>query len=467
MESVPTQSKKKKFTVPHAFVLIFCLVLMASILTYIVPAGQYDMVEVAGRKVVDPDSFHYVAQSPVGLWGVVKAFPQGLVKQAGIIFMILVIGGAIEIVNRTGALEASIGRLAFRLKAKLYLVVPLLMLCFVTMGAIGVSNAIVAFFPLGLLIAFNLGADALSGIALVGMSMNLGFSGGAFLAATTGTAQSIIGLPLFSGWEFRLLVTLVLWASGFLYLIRYIKRIQKNPECSPVYGVDGVVTVAQDVSLPEFTPRRKLVLAAFILGFGFVVYGAIHAWSANDEIPAVFFATGIVCGLIYGYGPSELAKIFLEGCKKLTFGALIIGVSAAIGIVMTNGKIIHTVIHAISGWMVGLPKVLATEMLYFVNIIINTFITSGSGQAAAVIPIFSPMGDILDITQQTIVLAFQFGDGFTNQILPMSSVTMAGLAFGGVPYEKWLKFVWKWLLLNICIGGVFLAIAVIVNLGPF
>ena len=461
------EQNKKKFSLkmPHAYVLIIGLIVFMGILTYFVPAGVYDMIEVNGKSVVDPNSFHYVEQSPVSLWEMILAIPQGLVKQAGIIFMIIVISGGVEIINRTGCLEASIGRLARRFRDKLYIVIPLLLACFVAMGAVGVGNAIVAFIPLGLLIAFNLGADALVGVALIGTGMNLGFTGGAFVASTTGTAQTIAGIPVFSGFGFRLLFTVVLWVAGSLYLIRYTKRVQSDPTKSVLYGVEDAVTSAGDVDIPEFNSRRKLALVAFIVGFSFIVYGAIKNWSANDAIPAIFLTTGVVCGVIYGFSVNEIAKIFIEGAKKITFGALIVGISAGIGIVMTNGKIIHTIVHFLAGLMDGLPTVLAALVMYVVNIIINTFITSGSGQAAAVMPLMSPLATVLGIEQQAAVFAFQLGDGFTNQILPMSSVLMAGIAFGGIPYDKWLKFFWKWLVINLIVGGVFLVIAVMTGWG--
>ena len=450
--------EKKKFKMPHAYVIIICMILLFAVLSYIIPAGTYDQMEVNGRKVIDPDSFHYIEQTPVSLWDVVLSIPQGLVKQAGIMFMIIVIAGSIEIINTTGALEASIGRLAYKFKDRPYVILPLLLACFVAMGAVGVGNAIVAFVPLGLMVALGMGADACIGVALVGMGMNLGFTGGSFVASTTGTAQTIVGLPMFSGFGLRLIMTVVLWASGSLFMIRYVKKIQKNPELSAVYGVEGAIREVDDVEMPELTKRRVLVLVAFLVGLAFVIYGAIKSWNANDAIPAVFLSTGVVCGLIYGYGPSKICEIFVNGAKKITFGALIVGISAGIGIVMTNGNIIHTVVHA---------QAIAAIVMYFLNIIINCFITSGSGQASAVIPILGPVGDAIGLNQQIVVLAFNLGDGFTNQVLPMSSVTMASIAMGGIPYDKWLKFIGKWLGINILIGAVFLVIATMINYGPF
>lgn len=461
-------AEKKKFKMPHAYVIIIGLIILFGILSYIIPAGTYDTMEVHGRKnVIDPTSFHLIERTPVSPWDMVLAIPRGLVKQAGIIFMIIIISGAIEIINRTGAMEASIGRIAHKFRSRPNIILPLLLLCFVALGAAGVGTSIIAFVPLGLMIALGMGADALVGVALVGMGMNLGFSGGAFVASTTGTAHQIIGLPMFSGFGFRLIMTAFLWVAGSLFIIRYVKKIQTDPTRSVVYGIEGVVREAEEVEMPELNNRRKLVVLAFLIGIGFVVYGAINNWKATDAIPSVFLLTGIACGLIAGFGPSQIAKIFVEGAKKITFGALIVGIAGGIGIVMTQGNIIHTVVHSLASLMTDLPKSMAAIMMYFINIIINCFITSGSGQAAAVIPILSPVGDAVGLPQQVVTLAFNLGDGFTNQVLPTSAVTMASLAIGGIPYDRWLKFIWKWLIINIAIGIVFLMIATWINLGPF
>jgi uncharacterized ion transporter superfamily protein YfcC len=459
--------KKFKLKMPHTYVLIVCVMLFVALLTYILPAGKYGTKEVNGRKIIDAESYQHVEQTPVSLWDVVKAIPEGLNKAAGIIFMIYVISGGIEIVNATGALEASIGRTVKKFKDKTYIVMPLTLACFVALGAMGVGNSIVAFIPLGLMLAFNVGADALVGISLIGMGMNIGFSGGAFVASTVGTAHSLIGLPMFSGWEYRLVCTLILFVCGAVFITRYTMKIQKDPTASVVYGVEGVATQAEDVEMPELTTRRKLVLVAFLIGFGFVVYGAIKAWNANVDIPAIFLAMGIVCGLLAGFDLDRIAKEFVNGARKITFGALIVGIAAGIGVLLTKGQINDTVVHGLAGMLFGLPKVFSALVMYLINIIVNFFITSGSGQAAAVIPILSPIGDVLGLTQQTVVLAYQYGDGFTNQIMPMSSVLMASLAFANIPFSRWLKFVWRWLLINLACGGAFVVVATLMNLGPF
>lgn len=468
MTTEAVAKKKKPFQFPHAYVLIVIIILVAGLLSYIIPAGAYDTMEVDGRTVYDPASFHYVEKTPVSPWDMLMAIPAGMTKQAALIFMLFIIAGSIEIINETGALRASIGRLAQKNKDKLYLIIPLMLLCFVAMGSIGVGQAILAFIPLGLLISFSLGGDALVAVALVCTGMNIGWSGGAFVATGTGLAQEIAGLPMLSGAPLRVIATLALWAVGSVFLIRYVKKLQKDPTASLLHGVpEAVRDVGEDIALPVMNLRCKLILAAFLTGIAFIVVGAVQGWTSNNVICGIFMLTGVACGAIAGFGPSRMAAIFVNGAKKMAFGALIVGIAAAISIVLAQGNIIDTVVHALVSLCNGLPTLLAAEVMYIINIVVNCFIVSGSGQAAAVIPILSPAADVLGITQQTMVLAFNFGDGLTNMILPMSAATMAGIGMGGIPYGTWLKWTWKWLGVMLLVGAVFIAIAVLTNYGPF
>ena len=466
--SVP-EKKKFKLKMPHAYVLILAIILVAAVMSLVIPAGEYNMVKDAtsGRTVVDPTSYHRVARSPVGLWKVMKAIPQGMNNTAGIIFMILVIGGAMQIINVTGVFEASLGRAVHKLKKNGIIVVPFCLLFFSILGACNVNNSIVAFVPLGILLATNIGADVLVGISMITMGMNIGFSAGAFSAPTVGTAQTIIGLPLFSGSGFRLATQGVLFVFGSIFLVRYALKVRKDSTKSVVYGMEGITKVDTVAAMPEFNVRRKVELLVVAAGFGLLIYGSFKGWNANVDIPAIFLSMGILVGLIHGLAPSKIAAEFVNGAKSLTFGALIVGVSSAIGGILTEGKIIHTVIHGLSGLLVGMPKVLSAVMMYIIQTLISFVIVSGSGMAAATIPIMSAVGDVLGLSQQTVVLAFQYADGFSNQIMPMSSVLMGSLAFANVPLDKWYKFVWKWILMNMILGAVFVVAGTLMNLGPF
>ena len=463
-----TLSKKFKFSMPHPLVLLVILIFVAGILTYIVPAGVYDTVEVNGREVYDVDSFHYVEQAPATLWDLITSIPRGLISRADLIFMVMCISGAIGIINSTRALDAAIGKVAYRLKNKLYIVIPVLLLCFSVIGHMGLSSPVIAFVPLGLLVANSLGVDALVGVSFALVGIHNGFAAPAFGASSTGIAQSIIGLPLFSGWQVRILCSLVFTAFSAVFLIRYCKRVQRDPKNSLMYADGGFVTVQKaDVEEIPLTPRRIGVLIVFLIGLAIVLYGAINGMGMYDDIPAIFLCTGVVCGLIYGYSPSKIAEVFAKELQGMLLGCLFIGFAAGISSTLTDGKIIDTIVHALANLIGGLPAGLSAIAMFLSSTIINFFIISSSGQAAVVIPIYSPLGDLVHITQQTVVLAFNFGDGLSNVLYPTNGTLLACLALAGVSYTKWLKFFWKWFLGLTLLGCVMIFIAATVGIGPF
>lgn len=459
--------KRKKFQVPHQYVIIIAIVALAALATYIIPAGQYDSIEINGRNAIDATTFHFVAQSPVSAWKALLALPRGIIKQAEIICMLFMISGSMGVINATGTFDASIGRIATKYKDNLHLIIPVLMACFAVLGTVGINTPILAFIPLGLLLGFNLGGDALVGVSLALMGMHCRLAGGAFCTTSTGVAQKLIGLTLFSGWQLRLAATFVFWLAGSWYLIRYTKKVQKNPEASYVFGVEGVTTKIGNVEKVELTPRRIASLIVFIAGFSVVIYGATHGWSTSDQIPAVFMITAVICGVVYGFSANEIARQFVNGAKQLTSGAIVVGFAAGIGIILTDGNVIHTVVHALCSIFTNSTTYIAALGMFICNLIINFFICSSSGQATTVIPIFSAMGDVLHITQQSVVQTFNFGDGLTNVMTPISNTLMGSLAIAGIPFDRWIKFVWKWTLMNIAIAGTFVLIGVAINYGPF
>ena len=436
-------AEKRKFKMPHVYIILLCIILLATILTWIVPAGVYDFVEVNGKNVVDPDSFHYVEQTPVSLWDMFLAIPQGMAKNASLIFATFLMTGAIKIIDSTGALSATIGRFAAMCKKRLYIAVPAIMIPFMLLGAVGIANQLVAFIPLGLMVGFALGGDAIVGTALVLLGMNAGFALAPFGASSTGNAQTIAGIPLFSGAGFRIGCIVVLWIATALYILHYIKKINADPTKSVLYGDPDVVRDSNGAEMPEITKRRIAVLIVYVIAFVYIFYTAFIGKCTIDSLTAVFIIAG----------------------KSITFGALIIGLGASIGIVLTNGNIIYTVVHALCSLLTKLPTVFAAIVLNLINVCINFFIVSASGQAAAVMPILSPTAQVIGLTQQTTILCYQLGDAMTNMILPMSGTLMASLAIGNIPWQKWSKFFWKFLVIETLLGFVFIAIAVLTNWG--
>ena len=456
---------KKKFVIPHVYVIIMFLLLLATIATWIIPAGTYDFMEVNGRNVVDPASFHYIEQTPVSLWDMVLSVEQAMISRAELIFAAFLITGAVSIINHTHALDATIGRVAALCRERLYIAVPLFMVPFLLLGAMGMAEQNLAFVPLGITVGYALGGDVLVGVALVLLGMSAGFSLAPFGTSTTATAQTIAGLPLYSGWGYRTVCILVLWLITSAYIIHYIKKIRRDPTASPVYGDMEVVQPGEKVQLENVTVRRILVLGIFLGAFGALVFNVVRGQCTFAVMVGIFLVAGLLSGVVYGYTPNQMAEYFVEGCTNMAFGALFIGVASSIGLVMSNGNIVYTCVHALCTLLGGLPTPVAAVAMNCINILVNFFIVSGSGQAATVMPILSPTASVLGITQQSTILAYQLGDGFTNMLYPHSGTLAAGLAFGRVSWVKWSRWVWKFILLETVVGWGLILIAVMMNWG--
>ena len=282
------------------------------LLPQVSPAGAYDMIEINGRKAIDASSFHYIDQTPVNPWQAILALPGGFSKQVAIIAMITIIAGAMGIINKTKCIDASIGKLVSAYKDRLVLLIPILLGIFSVLGAMGINTPIIAFVPMALMLAKSMGADAFTGVALVLMGEISGQAGGAFCTSSTAVAQNLVGLEIFSGWPLRIAATVVLWAAGSFFLVRYVHKLRKQ---SPLPASDAAELEAPQSE--ELTTRRLIALIAFIIGFVVLVYGATHGWSTADAIPAVFMVTAVVCGLICGFKPSEIATEFVNGAKTM------------------------------------------------------------------------------------------------------------------------------------------------------
>lgn len=462
-----TNTEKKKFTVPHQLLIILAIAAIAMLLTYVIPAGTYESVEINGRNAIDANSFRYIERTPVSPWDALLALPQGFSQQINIIVMVMMIAASMEVITATGVFDATIGKLASKYKNNLYLIIPVLLGCFSILGAMGINTPIIAFVPLALLLGYNLGGDALIGVSVALMGMTCGLAGGAFCSSSTAVAQSLVGLPQFSGWQLRLAATVAFWAVGSVFLIQYTRKVQKNPEASILYGVQGITKQVEHKEMAELTPRRVGTLIAFLIGFLVVVYGATHGWSTSDQIPVVFMITAAVCGIISGMSANDMAKHFVNGAKSVTGACIVIGFATGINIILTSGNVIYTIVHALSSLFANSSSYVASLGLYACNLLINFVICSSSGQATTVIPIFSGMGDVLHLSQQTIVQTFNFGDAITNVITPLSGTLMASIGFAGITLDRWLKFAWKWVLMNILVGAVFVMIGVGIGYGPF
>ncbi|MDP3487794.1 MAG: C4-dicarboxylate ABC transporter permease [Bacillota bacterium] len=465
---------KTKFKVPHTYVIIFSMVLIAFIGTYLIPAGQYARVKdpISNRTVVDPNSFKYIEQTPVKFFSFTQphlftSIHQGMSAGASIIFFIFIVAGAFNMIQGTGAIEVGIRRLALKLKDRANLIIPVMMAVFAVGGAtIGMAEETIVFIPIAIALARALGFDALTGVGMIVMGAAAGFSAGVANPFTVGVAQSIAEVPMYSGAPFRLVMLATFLATGAFYVMRYAKKVKLNPELSLVEDLEKAEK-GQGVDLtnvPAFTTRHILVLLTFVVGMGVMIYGVkVHEWYIQ-ELATIFLMMGIFASLIGGSSPSQSAGDFVAGAKELVFGALIVGCARAILVVMTNGNIIDTVVHSLATSISGFPGGIAAILMYAVQVIINTFIPSGSGQAATTMPIMAPLADIIGLTRQTAVTAFHLGDGITNSIIPTSATLMSVLAISKIPYEKWFKWVLPIMGMWLGAGAIFMILSTLLHL---
>lgn len=471
-QTLAAQGTQKKHEFPHSLIIIFLLICAAAIMTWLIPAGEYVRVEdpVTGRMIVDPSSYHRIAQSPANPFDVFTAIPRGLSEAGWIAWMVLIIGGSFHVIESTKSTRALIGKFMSRLRGAhgVYLL-PVLMLPFFLLPAItGNGESMLAFLPLGILIARSLGFDAMTGLCIVTLASSTGYTTGLFSAFSTGTAQSLCGLPTFSGLWFRMIGAVLLFAAASFWTIKYARMVQKDPKKSYCYELEQQSEPASgDDSIVELTLRRKICLIEFLAGICTIVYAALAGWDFQTRFPAIFIIMAIVIGLTAGFSPNKIAEEFVAGARVVLVGALVTGFSKGISVILADANIIDTIVYGLSSLVAGLPKQIGAMAMLLVQSILNCFIISSSGQAAATVPIMSPLGDVLGLTQQTVVMAFLYGDGFSNILLPMNASIMGACAISGITYPQYMRRAWRHYLSYMLIGFVMLFVAATIDLGPF
>lgn len=462
---------RRKFQVPHTYVIICGIILLATLGTYVIPSGVYDRAKDArtGRTLVDPKSYHAVPATPVDAFDMVAAIPKGLTESAQIIFFIFICGGVFTVLQDTKALEAGLSRVFHRMRGRAVLMIPVIMLVFAILGAtIGMSEEVMVFIPIGVALARASGYDDIVGMAMMSTGAAVGFAAGMVNPFTIGVAQGIAELPLFSALGFRVVGFVLLYLATVVYTLHYAARVKRNPESSYVREEMLANKTPLDISSPmELTSRHTLSILVCLVGFAYLLHGVFYKGFYIDEIATVFIMIGVVGGIAGGMPPSQIARSFLRGGADVIMGALVVGFARAILVVMRDGQIIDTVIYSLSGCIEHLPKGVAAIMMFWVQSVINFFIPSGSGQAATTMPIMAPLADILEITRQTAVTAFHYGDGFSNQIIPTSGTLLGALAMAKIPWEKWVRFIWPLLLIWTLIGSFMCYISAVTNVGPF
>lgn len=464
------EKKKKQFKIPHTYVILGIIIVIMAILTWIVPAGEFDRVvdEASGRTLVVPGSYHQVDSNPVGLFRLLTIVQEAMIDSSGIIFFIFFAYAFVFMQMKSGAFDAAVGAMLRKLHGHKAFIIPLFMLIFGLCGStFGMTEETFGFIPVFMGIAVALRYDALVGGAMVYVGVITGFAAATVNPFTVGVAHTIAELPMFSGLLFRCIVFVVFMCVSIWYVMRYAKKVQKEPRLSIVKDVELSAEGLSEEELmkTEFTLRHKISILLFLVTVILIMYGAVKLGWYINEIAGLFIGMMILVGLIQGFNFSEIAQTFIESCRDIMFGALVCGVAKVILLVMQDGMIMDTFTNAIVSIADTNSKYLSAFMMLVTQNLLNFFIPSGSGQAVTSMPIMVPIADMAELPRQVAVLAYQFGDGFSNMIWPTSVATWCGMM--KLPMDKWYKFVLPLGAILFVLETVFIMIATAINYGPF
>ncbi|MDH9160762.1 MULTISPECIES: YfcC family protein [Staphylococcus] len=450
---------------PHTYALLLLIIIFASLLTYIIPAGEYAREEKGGQTLVVSGSYQEVQQQGVSFFDIFRAIPEGLISGGEIVFYIFLVGGAFGIVHKTGAFENGVNKAMQVLGSFKFLMIPLTMVIFSILGfSIGLAEETIIFVPIGIIIARTLGYDALTGAAMIILGAASGFIGGMLNPFTVGVAQSVAELPMFSGWGLRTIIYLFILTAAIITVMIYAHKVKGDMTKSLVYELEQVEEKKETkMDMPRFTKSQAtglaLIIAAIILNvFGIFRYG----WSFN-EMSANFLLAGLLAGLIGGLGLNGTFDAMIEGMKDILFGAMIVGFAKGIIVILENGKVIDTIVHGMSTLLGDVPSSIVILSMFVLQFLLNFFIPSGSGQALTTMPLMVPISDLLNINRQLTVLAFQYGDAISNILFPTSAILMGALAVGKITYTQWLKFAWKLIIVWVLICSIAMSIALVVG----
>jgi uncharacterized ion transporter superfamily protein YfcC len=437
--------KKDKIKIPDTFVIVFVIIAIAAVATWFVPGGQFDRITENGRKVIVKDSFRFLDSSPQS-FGIFQAPLKGFVKMAEIIAFVFFVGGAFFVFQKTGAINAAIAEVVKRMKGKEKLIIVFIMLIFSFFGAFfGMCEEAIPFVLIFVPLALALGYDSITGLCFSFLAAGVGFASAFFNPFTVQIAQKFAEIPPISGWEYRIGIWIFITFFTIFWVVRYAEKVKKNPQLSLTYEADKkrraqLEQETQDTG--KFNKSHAAVLIILFLGIVFLFVGVIVWEWYIVELAALFIAMGISAGLLGGLDANQVAKAFIEGARDIASAALIIGFAGGIIVILEDGKIMDTVLYGMARLIGDSLPILSSYIMYGFQLVLNFFIPSGTTKAALTMPLFAPLADLTGITRQTAVLAYQFGDGFTNMIIPTSGVTIGTLALARVPFEKWFK----WLL---------------------
>lgn len=471
----------KQFKVPHVYAIIFALMVIFAVLTWIVPSGSYQRQEVNGREVTVAGTYEQSEKTFIdeetgdevdlrqGVFDVLQAPTRGIQEAIEVVAFILIVGGSFQVITKTGAITSGMGRVVRRFKNKDILIIPIAMVLFALGGtSFGMAEETLPFFAIFMPIMMAMGFDSMTAFMVVFVGARTGYIASTINPFNVLIAQGILGIQGNPQLWLRMIAWVVLTAVAITWVVLYARRVKKNPESSITFEDDIAkkVEFAADESAldAEFTGRQKGVLAVFIAGMCLIIWGLVtQGWYMN-EISAVFLAMGLLAGVIAGFSQDVIAQEFVAGIADFAFSAIVVGLARGILVIASDGMIIDTILNALATGLGGIPAVLFTTLLYAVENLLTILVPSSSGLAALTAPIFGPLTELMGLNPEAAVWALSMGSATMSLICPTSAILVAGLGVCKIKLGQWWKTVWKFFLVVSLINIVFVAISGLIAL---
>lgn len=471
----------KQFKVPHVYAIIFALMVIFAVLTWIVPSGSYQRQEVNGREVTVAGTYEQSEKTYIdeetgdevdlrqGVFDVLQAPTRGIQEAIEVVAFILIVGGSFQVITKTGAITSGMGRVVRRFKNKDILIIPIAMVLFALGGtSFGMAEETLPFFAIFMPIMMAMGFDSMTAFMVVFVGARTGYIASTINPFNVLIAQGILGIQGNPQLWLRMIAWVVLTAVAITWVVLCARRVKKNPESSITFEDDIAkkVEFAADESAldAEFTGRQKGVLAVFIAGMCLIIWGLVtQGWYMN-EISAVFLAMGLLAGVIAGFSQDVIAQEFVAGIADFAFSAIVVGLARGILVIASDGMIIDTILNALATGLGGIPAVLFTTLLYAVENLLAILVPSSSGLAALTAPIFGPLTELMGLNPEAAVWALSMGSATMSLICPTSAILVAGLGVCKIKLGQWWKTVWKFFLVVSLINIVFVAISGLIAL---
>lgn len=471
----------KQFKVPHVYAIIFALMVIFAVLTWIVPSGSYQRQEVNGREVTVAGTYEQSEKTYIdeetgdevdlrqGVFDVLQAPTRGIQEAIEVVAFILIVGGSFQVITKTGAITSGMGRVVRRFKNKDILIIPIAMVLFALGGtSFGMAEETLPFFAIFMPVMMAMGFDSMTAFMVVFVGARTGYIASTINPFNVLIAQGILGIQGNPQLWLRMIAWVVLTAVAITWVVLYARRVKKNPESSITFEDDIAkkVEFAADESAldAEFTGRQKGVLAVFIAGMCLIIWGLVtQGWYMN-EISAVFLAMGLLAGVIAGFSQDVIAQEFVAGIADFAFSAIVVGLARGILVIASDGMIIDTILNALATGLGGIPAVLFTTLLYAVENLLAILVPSSSGLAALTAPIFGPLTELMGLNPEAAVWALSMGSATMSLICPTSAILVAGLGVCKIKLGQWWKTVWKFFLVVSLINIVFVAISGLIAL---